>query len=427
MRILYLNPSGALGGAERVLLSVMAAVRRADPSAELHLLTCADGPLLDRARRAGARADVLPLPPVLAAVGDSRLHGRGLAARAWRAFSDGVRGLPAAVRYARRLGRAVRELAPDVVHSNGIKTHLLAGLARPGGVPVVWHLHDFCGSRPLAARLLGRTGRTIAAAVAVSEAVAADARRLMPGVAVRVIANAVDVAAFAPGPGDEARLDALAGLPPAADVVRVGLVATYARWKGQDVFLEAAARLRVAGAGRRLRFYVVGGPIYQSAGSQFSEPELRALAGRHGLGEAVGFVPFQDDPAPVYRALDVMVHASTRPEPFGLTIAEAMACGRAVIATQAGGAAELFRHGQDAWGVPPGDAAALASAVERLAADPDQRRRLGESARRSAVERFDDGRLAADYAALYARLSERRHLEHLRNRGSDLARSPAAG
>jgi len=58
----------------------------------------------------------------------------------------------------------------------------------------------------------------------------------------------------------------------------------------------------------------------------------------------VGFVPFQDNPADVYRALDIVVHASTKPEPFGRTIVEAMACGKPVIAAQTGGAAELFTH-----------------------------------------------------------------------------------
>jgi len=75
----------------------------------------------------------------------------------------------------------------------------------------------------------------------------------------------------------------------------------------------------------------------------------------------VGFVPFQDNPADVYRALDIVVHASTKPEPFGRTIVEAMACGKPVIAAQTGGAAELFTHDHDAVGVPPGDPAALAA------------------------------------------------------------------
>jgi glycosyltransferase involved in cell wall biosynthesis len=144
----------------------------------------------------------------------------------------------------------------------------------------------------------------------------------------------------------------------------------------------------------------VGGLIYHTL-AQFTEPELRAAAAARGLAGRVGFVPFRPDPAPVYRALDVVVHASTLPEPFGLTIAEAMACGRPVVVSRAGGAAELFADGRDAVGVEPGDAAGLADAVRRLAADPDLRRRLGENARRTAVDRFDAARLGPELMAVY--------------------------
>src|SRR5262249_52926653 len=157
-----------------------------------------------------------------------------------------------------------------------------------------------------------------------------------------VVANAIDLNRFQPGPGAGAWLDRLAGLPSAAPgAVRVGLVATYARWKGHDVFLAAAHRLRQV-AWPPLRFYVIGGRIDRTAGSQWTPAELQARAGVLPAEGRLGFVPFQNDLAPFYRALDIVVHASTRPEPFGLTIAEAMACGRAVVVTRSGGAAELF-------------------------------------------------------------------------------------
>src|SRR5205085_8086358 len=143
------------------------------------------------------------------------------------------------------------------------------------------------------------------------------------------------------------------GLPRAVPgTLRVGLVATYARWKGQEVFLDAAGRLAAGRPELPVRFYVVGGPVYQTRGSQFSEGELRRLAAQRGLADRVGFVGFREDTAPVYRALDVVVHASTRPEPFGLTVVEAMACGRPVIVSRAGGAAELFTPGYDGGGGP---------------------------------------------------------------------------
>jgi glycosyltransferase involved in cell wall biosynthesis len=199
-------------------------------------------------------------------------------------------------------------------------------------------------------------------------------------------------------------------------------VATYARWKGQDVFLEAAGRLLHRRPDLPLRFYVVGGPIYHTRGSQWSVAELRQQAGEPGRDGRVGFVPFQPDAAPVYRALDVVVHASTQPEPFGLAIAEAMACGRAVVVARAGGAAELFTHDHDAVGVRPGDAEELACVLESLAEGPLRRRRLGLNARTTAQGRFARARLGPEVLAAY------RHFGRATcnaNRGVSLAGSTA--
>jgi glycosyltransferase involved in cell wall biosynthesis len=220
--------------------------------------------------------------------------------------------------------------------------------------------------------------------IVISRAVGRDARSVLRRLPIDVVYNAVDTDYFLPRPGDGRRLDALAGLPvPEPETLRVGLVATYARWKGQDLFLEAA-RIRSERSGQKLRFYIIGGPIYRTPGSQFSASELRARAAELGITQQVGFIGFQQDTAEVYRALDIAVHASTQPEPFGRTIVEAMACGKPVIVSRAGGAAELFTDNEDTLGVPPGDAEALASSICALADDPDRRRRLAGQARRTA-------------------------------------------
>ena len=215
---------------------------------------------------------------------------------------------------------------------------------------------------------------------------------------VRTILNAVDPERFRPE-GPLADLDALAGLaPPPAGTVRVGLVSTYAHWKGHDVFLRALAAVK---PGLPLRGYVVGGPQYQAAGSQLDRTALEARAARLGLAGRVGFVGFQHETAPVYRALDVVVHASTRPEPFGLVIAEALACGRAVVAAAAGGALELGEDDVSVMRHPAGDAAALAARLEELVKDRDRRDALGRAGRLFAVERLSPLRFAQDVLRLY--------------------------
>ncbi|MDY3558326.1 glycosyltransferase family 4 protein [Gemmata sp. JC673] len=400
MRVLFLSPVGTLGGAERVLITAVAGIRRADPSATVGVLASGDGPLLAQAHALGAEVVAVPVPGALAQLGDSQLRSGGKWAGRVALLGRAALAAPAGAGYVAALRAAVTKFRPDVVHSNGIKTHLLSRFAVPRRVPVVWHLHDFYGLRPLAARLLRYASGRVRAGVAISEAVAADTAKVLPGVPLRTVLNAVDLARFEPT-GRSADLDALAGVAPApAGTVRVGLVAAYARWKGHLAFLDAAQRLAREAPHLPVRWYIVGGPIYATA-AQFSEPELRAAAAERGLADRVAFVPFQPDPSGVYRALDVMVHASTLPEPFGLTIAEAMACGRAVVVSAAGGAAELFTDGEDALGAAPGDVPAIAGAVKRLAESADLRSRLGGNARRTAEAKFDSLRYGPQFLQIY--------------------------
>jgi glycosyltransferase involved in cell wall biosynthesis len=240
--------------------------------------------------------------------------------------------------------------------------------------------------------------------VAISNSVAADARTILPSVPVTTIFNAIDLDRFAPGPGDGSELDRRAGLPPAPEgTLRVGLVATYARWKGHLTVLDAAARLCAEAPNLPIRWYIVGGPIYHTA-AQFTTEELRTEVVKRGLVDRVGFAGFTADTPAVYRSLDLVVHASTLPEPFGLTIAEAMACGRPVVVSAAGGAAELFIDGTDALGFAPGNVIELAAAVRKLAENPDLGQRLSVVARRTAEARFDARQYGPQLLSLYRSL-----------------------
>ncbi len=309
--------------------------------------------------------------------------------------------IPAGYRYAQALGQRIRRLKPDLVHSNGIKTHLLCSLARTGNVPIIWHVHDFYGTRPLVKRVLKYSAGEVRGAIAISKAVAADFAKVLSRIPTQVIYNAIDVDEFSPQKGDGNWLDQEAGLAPQPDnTVRVGLVATYARWKGQDVFLRAAAALRKRHPDLHVQFYVIGGPIYKTQGSQFTQEELKGLAEQLGITNCVGFVNFQPRPSRAFQALDVVVHASTRPEPFGLTIVEAMSCGKAVIASAEGGAGELFQS-DEAIGVPPRDPDALADAIARLVRDPKLRDELGKKGRVAVLEKFHLKRVAAEVLNFY--------------------------
>jgi glycosyltransferase involved in cell wall biosynthesis len=402
MRIVYLSVSDQLGGSEIALLEMIAGLRRLRPSWPLHVVLPGRGPLLDRAEAAGADCIVLPLPGALARLGESAAEDARWSITTRAALAARLAAVALSLPfYLRRMRRLLRAVDPAIVHSNGLKAHVVG--SRAGGrARLVWHIHDYIGSRRVTRSLLRAHARRPSAIIANSKSVAADVTSaIAPSVPVPVVYNAVDLTTFAPD-GARQDLDTAAGLAPApAGTVRVGLVATFARWKGHDIFLQAMSRLP---AGARVRGYIIGAPLYDTAGSQFTMDELKAMARELGVADRVGFTGFLR-PAPAMRALDVVVHASTRPEPFGLVIAEAMACGRAVITSAAGGAAELVEPDVDALTHAPGDAGALAARIERLAADAPLRTRLGARARTAACRQFDPDRLAHDLVAVYEQIA----------------------
>src|SRR5260370_39279848 len=143
VRIVYLSPAAGLGGAERCLLAMMAAVGQTNPRAELHLLASTDGALVERARQMHVRITVLPMPKDLVEMGDSVLNGPTGRQGIWDLGRRGIRGGWATWSYAQTLTKTLARIQPDLIHSNGIKFHLLTSLSRLPHVPVIWHIHDF--------------------------------------------------------------------------------------------------------------------------------------------------------------------------------------------------------------------------------------------------------------------------------------------
>ena len=405
MKLLFASPVGVIGGAERILIECVRQTRRLKPDWNLSAILLADGPLRKVLVDLGVQVEVVALPGAMAAAGDSKhidspdLPATSLSpSRAdrgrdkWnrvrrlmgRAFG-GVMLLPAAFLFLWKLRRAVRSIRPDLIHSNGLKSHLCLAIAKPRGIRTLWHIHDFYSHRPRIGRWIRLASKRTAGCIAISRAVKNDVRNEVPGLPSYLLLNCVDTDHFCPGPADTVALDRDAGLPPdvASDgTLRVGLVATYARWKGQDVFLKAISKVP------NVRAYVVGGPIYSTQGSQWTESELRVLGDSLGIMDRVGLVPFQSDPRWVYRSLDIVVHASIRPEPFGLTIVEAMACEKPVVVSAGGGAVELFVEGNSGFGFASGEPEELASRISSLVNDSFLRGSLGTAARSKAVQDF---------------------------------------
>src|SRR5205823_8352220 len=120
--------------------------------------------------------------------------------------------------------------------------------------------------------------------------------------------------------------------------------------------------------------------------------------------DLVGFTDFVAEPAAAMRALDIVCSSDLEPEPFGLVIAEGMACGRALIASAAGGATEIIDPEVNALSHSPGDAARLAEQIVSLASNVELRQRLGQAGRATVQERFNRERLVKELAPIYSKL-----------------------
>ena len=314
---------------------MLASVRAARPDWHLELVAPADGPLLAEAVTVGVSGSIVAQCGRLARVGEpgvasnwSLLQLRGV-----------MSAIPPLADYGRRLRSALRTLAPDVVHTHGMKAHLLAAWIAPRTARVIWHLHDYIGRRPRSASVLRGSLRRCAVVMANSASVAEDARRTLDArVPVVPVLNAVDLERFRPDGRRRPLGDGALGAVSASSPLRVGLVGTFGRWKGHATFIDALARLSPE---LRVEGVIVGGPVYRTDSSQFSFDELGDHARQRGVAGRLTFTGFVRDVETVLRSLDVVIHASTEPEPFGLVIAEAMACGRPVVVADAGGAREL--------------------------------------------------------------------------------------
>jgi glycosyltransferase involved in cell wall biosynthesis/GT2 family glycosyltransferase len=356
---LTVSYTGALGGAERVLVDLAPALG-AEPG-----LACPEGPLAEAARAAGLR--VWPL----------RAHSMALRdnppAALWRLAA-----------HRRELRRLVLDLEPSLIVANGTRPALAMLLPKPwrGAPPIVFMQHDFLPGRVLG-ELVRAAARRAALVVVPSRAVASDLGQLGPGTQAVVVHPGVDSERFGAPAGPEQ--------PPI-----VLVLGAIVGWKQPQFALEALALVRRQRPDVRLR--IVGTPI-DADGERLLEA-MRARAARPDLAGAVSFPGAVPDAAAELTRASCLLHCALR-EPFGMVVIETLAAGRPVVAPDAEGPAEILASGGGLL-YPPGDAAAAADALLRVLADPGE---LGPAGRSIARERFALGEARGRFAAAVAPLA----------------------
>ncbi|MCA8957547.1 MAG: glycosyltransferase [Planctomycetes bacterium] len=386
--IAYYCVATHLGGAERSLLDLVTRVGEHTRGwyRPWLILPKADGPLVDAVRAAGLSHTVLPMPSALLSLSRARpLRALVVSAVAW----------PMLRAYLARLRRLLDERQPALLHTTGIKCHVLS--TRLGRrTPLLWHLRDIMPNDATRA-LLRRYAvhpfvHVLSNSYATANAFQPDAEH--PS----VVSNGIDTEVFTPGDGSAFRAEA--GAPPGVPLI--GALGVLQRGKGIDSFLQMAAE--VLRGGLDARFAVVGDEIYDTGRDRGLRRELEDLAERLGLADRVHFAGFRRDSVQVLRGLDVLVSASTHPESFGRVLVEAMACGVPVAASAIGGSLEIVTDRDSGRLFPPGDVPAMARAVTELCTDPELRAGCIARGRERVLRLYDVERYVAGVVRAYDRV-----------------------
>ena len=381
-RILMVGHTAALGGAELALLRM---VRRVDAARfDCRVLLFSDGPLVAQLREAGIATDLLPLSYKV--VNTSRHQAGGALFRFHEVWATASQVW--------RVARFIRANRIDLVHTHSLKANLIAGLAsRLAGRSCIWHLHMSLTDGympPWLAKIFRFLTRSVPGYLIANShytlcSVAVAGSRpswvIYPGI------HLEEFAPPAPTPSQERHH------------ATVGIIGRISSTKGQDIFLRTAAR--VLQRFPTVRFQVIGSAFFNDL---VYEEEIHRLAESLGIAASVEFISFVSNVAARLHGLDIFVLASTTPEPFGQILVEAMAAGKPVVATNAGGVPEIVTHGQNGLLVPPGDVDQLAEAIHRLLSHPEQTSEMARRGQERVAERFTIERTVQDLETAYAQI-----------------------
>jgi glycosyltransferase involved in cell wall biosynthesis len=394
----------------------------------LRVITPLKGPLVQILKNIGVPTEVVPAPELM-------LKGSDQVKRI-SSFPPAAAGL---WRWARILRKHEFIRDADVAYSTSFKAHLALAIARRH--PVVWHLHEFPpeGMSRMWSWLAGRVPEAV---VANSHVVGEAWKKQGAGSGKRgaadrfvVIPNGINLDRFKPAARTFWIHERL-GIP--RDHKIIGMPSVLARWKGQMEVIKAFGE--IADEFQDVHLVIVGGSIYDTLAERAYAKELSVEVDRAATGEwqvvtmgsgdpavnvergagggepaaepprsllpRVHMLPFQSKIENTYPEFDLAVHYSTRPEPFGRVVVEAMACGIPVVAANEAGPIEILGGGigqrrEAGWLAEPRDPAALAQTLRSALNLPTEvMHSIGEAGRRRAEDYYSWRRFAADVAGV---------------------------
>ncbi len=361
-RILFLDQSGNLGGAELCLLDIAAPLR---DRCLVGLFSA--GPFGTRLEQAQIPAQVVTNRPIRVRKDSSFLQGLG-----------SLQALLAPIYQVAQLSCQF-----DLIYANTLKALIVGAIASLiSRRPLVYHLHDILSTDhfsranlKLAVTFANRASLIIANSQASQAAFIAAGGRADR---IHVVYNGFPL---------EQYHNLVTSAAPLRHQLNVGdrfVVGHFSRlspWKGQHVLLEALAQCP-----ENITALLVGDALFNE---QDYVTHLHQQVKELGLSDRVQFLGFRSDIPQLMAACDLITHTSTAPEPFGRVIVEAMLCGTPVIAAAAGGAMELVDHGKNGWLAPPGDWDKLAALINRCANQPEHMQAIAHTAHQQAIQKFN--------------------------------------
>lgn len=383
MKVLFVNHTAEVSGAERSLLSLLAAL----PETVERRAAVPSGRLVGEIERLG-----IPVSPILGTAGSLRLHPlhtpRAVAEMSLAAL---------------QVRRIARRHDVDLVHANSIRAGIVLGLGRLSPRAKVVHIRDCLPPGPLTTASLRLIAATATTVVANSAYTARSVETAAARAHVEVVHNPVDLTLWDPARIDRAAARARLGAAGERRLL-LGVVAQLSPWKGQGTAIEALRLLCDQGIDAHL--LLIGSAKFVARATRFDNEayvaDLRAQVAQAGLEERVSWLGEREDVPELVRALDILLLPSLE-EPFGRALIEAMALGVPVISTDVGGPLEIIEHGREGYLVSPHEPAAWAQAIGRIAESPDRAREMGLAGRRRVEAAFTAEHHAARMLDVYER------------------------
>lgn len=361
MKILFLDQSGQLGGAELCLVDLAQHYRH-----DCRVCTFAAGPFPEQLVQQQIAVDVFAQP-------FSFQKQSGLA--------QAVKAIGQLWPLIYRISRL--SLRYDCIYANTQKALVIGAIASfLSRKPLIYHLHDIISEEHFSA-----LGRQIIvtfanqAALVIANSVASQSAFVKAGgraERVQVVYNGFNLNQYQAAAREESSLRSTLGV---TDQFVVGHFSRLSPWKGQHVLIEALQHCPA-----QVTAIFVGGALF---GEDYYAQQLLQQIEDLKLGDRVKFLGFRSDIPTLMGACDLIAHTSTAAEPFGRVIVEGMLGDRPVVAAAAGGALEIIEHGQTGWLTPPGDARKLADIIMTAYRQPELAAAIAQQGKATAQQRFN--------------------------------------